>query len=616
MTGICGWIDHTSPNTDPNTIASRMTSNLAGAGKDQQSASEHLCLAGRFKNASNLFTSADGPTVAIDGQPRWTDRRFASIAESEGHGRAAAAAYSEYGTDMFQALAGVFALALYDPHSHRLILAIDRMGIRPLCYSVHSGSELVFGSTTDSVLASGRVDAAISSQSIYDYFFFHVIPSPTTIYSSIAKLEPGQYIELRDNIVRKGFYWQPEPGDRSASDIRELEQQLVPCIRTSISNCSPDADTAAFLSGGLDSSTVAGVANELFSEPLRAFSIGFAQEGYDEVEYARIAADHFDLDLRTYYVTPDDVADSINPIASAYDEPFGNSSAIPTYFCAKVADADGVQLMLAGDGGDELFAGNERYATQKLFDLYTKIPRGIRGSLIEPITSNVPMGWSRITHKIKRYVEQAMVPMPERLQTYNYLHMHDPATVFHRDFLSTVDADHPFESMRDWYHRIETDDLIDKMLFFDWKLTLADNDLRKVNTMCDLVGVDVAYPMLDDELVSFSTRVPSRHKLRRRELRHFFKQSMQGVLSEKTLNKGKHGFGLPFGEWLRSSQRLQSVVSESMERLKTRDIFSEEFIQYVISMHRTDHAAFYGTVVWVLVTLDTWLHSRESRHHQ
>ncbi len=612
MTGICGWVQYAIPKADPSEVARKMECELPGAGDPHRSISQSAYIGGKFSSSHDLCSHANGLVVAIEGTPQFENARYRSIAQSDGNAKAVATAYEHEDVGLLDSVSGAFSLAMYDPLADRLVLAIDRMGIRSLCYAAVPRG-LVFGSTTAAVLGHSDVDPSVSRQSIYDFFFFHVVPSPATIYSGISKLEPGQLIEFRNDTLRTDYYWTPKPGARAKSERRALERELIPCLRSAVDRCKPDADTGAFLSGGLDSSTVCGIANESAPAKLRAYTIGFAQEGYDEVEYAKVAANHFGLDLKTYYVTPSDVAESIEQIGGAYDEPFGNSSAIPTYFCAKIAKEDGVSLMLAGDGGDELFAGNERYATQKLFDVYSRVPSIIRRLLIEPVLMNVPMGWSMPSHKLKRYVEQARVPMPDRLQTYNYLQMYDPATIFERGFLDSIDVSHPLGVMRQWYERGGGDDLVDKMLFFDWKLTLADNDLKKVNTMCDLAGVDVAYPLLDADLVALSTRVRSQDKISGSQLRAYFKRSTQSLLPEETLHKGKHGFGLPFGEWLRSSEELRSVVAENIRRLKSRGIFCEQFIADVETRHRTDHAAFYGTVVWVLVLLEIWLNARDVR---
>ena len=246
---------------------------------------------------------------------------------------------------------------------------------------------------------------------------------------------------------------------------------------------------------------------ELRQREGEAYSIGFSAEGYDEMAFARITAKHFDIKLNEYYVTPQDVVDALPLIATSYDEPFGNSSALPAYFCAKMAVENGVNTLLAGDGGDEIFAGNERYVRQNVFEHYSKVPALLRKALVEPITELLPNAIAPVA-KASSYIAQANMPLPDRLQSYNFLHRHPATEVFTEDFLAEVNTALPLEIQREIYHRPTDAGRLNRMLYLDWQITLADNDLRKVSHMCSLAGVDVVYPMLDDALVEFSCKIP------------------------------------------------------------------------------------------------------------
>lgn len=547
-----------------------------------------------------------GLAVAIEGDPRWSNPRHAAIAAERGHGRALLAAYGEQHDHFLRGLAGTFALAIVDDRVGKVLLAIDRMGIRPLCYAVDASGAFVFGSTAAAVLAEGAVDAAIAPQSLYNYVYFHVVPSPATIYERVFKLEPGQVCVFREGRASSEFYWTPGVAPEQVADANSLQTSLLSEMRSAIARAKPDQQTGAFLSGGLDSSTVCGLANEIV-HPLRAFTIGFSDERYNEVEYARATAKHFGLDLHEYYVTPDDIADALETVATAYDEPFGNSSALAVYFCALRAKEAGITRLLAGDGGDELFAGNERYATQQLFEYYHRVPKTIRTWAAEPVLLRLPTAWSTLTRKARRYVEQARVPMPERLQTYNYLHMNSPHEVFEDAFLKNVDVRNPIEQMAQWYRRHDSAEFVDQMLRFDWKLTLADNDIRKVNRMCAAAGIDVAYPLLDDSLVELSLRIPADVKMKNRELRHFYKRVVDGFLPQKVIHKKKHGFGLPFGIWLATTPRLQEIVVRRIEAFREREIVKSSVLDALLRSHRADNNAYYGNIIWVLVVLESWL---------
>jgi asparagine synthase (glutamine-hydrolysing) len=609
MTGICGWIDRAGARAEQEARLDRMVEALPGGGRECESVFDAGAMGG-------LLTEAAGDSIPseiygfIDGKPRWADVRLGEIDRAMGASAALCRAYLDDPDNFLNKILGAFALAVWDARTERLVLAVDRLGSRPLCYADLGGSSLLFGSTTDSIRAHGALETSVSNQSVFNYMYFHVVPSPRTIFSGIEKLEPGQRITFEGGRLTKETYWAPNFSSAGESP-GELSAQLFQVIRSAVQSQCDGPSTGAFLSGGLDSSTVSGFANECMDEPIRAYTIGFSQQGYDEMEFARIAAKHFGLDHRTYYVVPEDIAESIQTIIGGFDEPFGNSSVIPAYFCAAKAKEEGIAKLLAGDGGDELFAGNERYARQKLFQSYWKLPEFLRVSMLEPLFLKHLTSDALPVRKVRRYIEQARVPMPDRLQTYNYLHLNDPRTIFTTEFLDVVDIVAPVTDMREWYDRQPDLDLLNRMLYFDWKLTLADNDLRKVNRACELAGVEVSYPFLDDEVVEFSTHIPSRRKLTTANLRRFYKEAFQHYLPPAIIKKEKHGFGLPFGEWLLTCEKLQDIIFSSVSDLRRRDIFAESFIEQLLHQHKHEHAAYYGNFVWILAVLEIWLKSRE-----
>jgi len=361
----------------------------------------------------------------------------------------------------------------------------------------------------------------------------------------------------------------------------------------------------AFLSGGTDSSTIAGMLGQVTGQPARTYSIGFNAQGYDEMEFARIAARHFGTRHQEYYVTPDDVVSAIPLIAAVHDQPFGNSSAVPTYYCAKLAKNDGVDVLLGGDGGDELFGGNERYAKQYLYSLYSDLPHALRKGLIEPFLGVLPS--KGILGKVQRYVGNASIPMPARYDNYNLLERLGSEVVFTAEFLNAVDARQPRAMMEQAYNGAQAQSLINRMLALDLRFTLADNDLPKVTRSCELACVDVKYPLLSDSVVTFSSSLPPRMKLKGTRLRYFFKEALRGFLPDEIITKTKHGFGLPFGPWLRAHRPLQQIALDSLADLKKRGIIRSEFIDELTTRHVESHADYYGTMVWVLMMLEQWL---------
>jgi asparagine synthase (glutamine-hydrolysing) len=427
-----------------------------------------------------------------------------------------------------------------------------------------------------------------------------VIPSPGSIYSGISKLQPGEFLEFNNGQLTRDFYWQLRYNDSHCSK-KELLAQLQAQLAQSVAACEPDQQTGAFLSGGLDSSTVTGFYQKIANRPIDAFTMGFDANGYDEMEYARNTAAHFKVKLHEYYVTPADVLQAMPLIAQTYDEPFGNDSAVPAYYCAKFARELGMTQLLAGDGGDELFAGNSRYAKQKVFDIYSHVP-GIAKSILEPLVFNL-----RPLRKVKSYIEQADIAMPERMESYNFLHRTPLAEIFSEDFLKQIDAGQPLQDLRSTYDRTPNNDLIKQMLFLDGKFTLADNDLRKVNRMCDLAGVDVRYPMLQENLVEFSATIPSKWLMEGFNLRSFYKQGLRDFLPKETLTKSKKGFGLPFGVWMSSDKALKQFALDNLDGIAKRGFLNPSYINHLINLHQSGHASYYGIMIWILVMLEQWL---------
>ena len=606
MKGVCGWFGGGLVQDAPQ-VLERMSQSLGAAGTG--GASHAAPQRAIFQTGAQPPSALEQHRIsaAICGHLRWKDPEFDALAKSQGHHAALIEAYRRYGEYLLHYIEGHFALAVLDPERRRALLAVDRIGAYPMCYAQTKDGTLVFGSTTDAVRGHPGVAAQISMQSLYDYIYFHMIPSPETVYTGLSKLEPAQCLLFENGQAHLRFYWQPAFIESSGKKFGELQDEFLKLVRGAVVRCGPDENTGAFLSGGTDSSTVSGMLAGLQPDAARTYSIGFAAEGYDEISYARIASNHFHTRQHEYYVTPEDVADAIPDIARAYDEPFGNSSAIPTYYCARMAQQDGVRVLLAGDGGDELFGGNARYAKQKVFDLYQRIPAGLRGGMVEPLFVGLPFSkWLPPTRKVRSYIEQARVPMPERMESYNFLSRTDPRTIFQANFLDAVNPGHPLALLQEVYQRAPTPSLLNRMLYLDWKITLADNDLRKVNRMCALAGIEVRYPMLDDELVAFSARVAPELKLKGLKLRYFFKKSLRNFLPDEILNKPKHGFGLPFGEWLKTSPQLQEVVYTSLEAFKARGIVRPEFIDELIATHRSGHASYYGTMLWVFAFLEQW----------
>lgn len=606
MSGLCGWFGGDSHPGAATRNLDAMAATLSGVHGAARSASIAGCgVAVSADPAADLFQS-EGVIAAMVGHPQWRDPQLAQIARTQGNARALSELFRDADHHALNGLAGEFVAVYLDSRRQHYWLAVDLMGIRPLAYAP-SAAGVIFGSGLENLLPHSAIQARLDPQAIYDYLYFDMIPSPRTIYRDVHKLEPAQYLHSNHGKLHLGYHWLPRFIDDISRGTTE-NGKLLDQLRRAVQRCEPDARTGAFLSGGLDSSTVAGLLAEVSPHAARTYSMGFNTAGYDEIEYARAAARRFGLDAREYTITPENVVEALPQIARHYDEPFGNSSALAVYWCARIARNDGITTLLAGDGGDELFAGNERYAKQKVFELYSCVPPFLRRAILEPVICRFP-GGRHIPpiRKAASYIRQANVPLPDRLQTYNRLHLHAIDAIFDPDFVAQIDADAPIRMLRATYARPTTHSSLHRMLYLDWKITLADNDLRKVNRMCQLAGIDVRYPMLDTDLVQFSTKIPAAIKLRRFNLRDYYKRELRDFLPTEIIHKPKHGFGLPFGVWLRDHAALQEMLNDNLSTFRRRGYVRSDYLDQLLHRHRTEHASFYGTHLWIFMMLEMWL---------
>lgn len=510
--------------------------------------------------------------------------------------------------DIYNQLAGFFVAVIVNKTTGDIQVVNDHIGSVPLF--CHRHNEAWFICTSLKLLEHHLGGSPeISKQAIFNYFYYHCIPAPFTIYKDTFKLMPGAVATLAvDGNHQQTTLYNPE-FKQSSTDLDALKKRcaeiISDCVKTNVSS-----DCGAFLSGGLDSSTVAGMLAKHSDNP-RTFSIGFEAEGYDETEYALITANHFATEHKVHYLQPEEIEQNFIEVAAFFDEPFGNSSSMAAYVCAKFAKENKVGRLLAGDGGDEIFAGNERYAKQKIFEVYGKLGSYIQAPL-KWAFCETPLGGIGPLKKGRSYIEQATTPLPDRLESYNFLNRFELDDMFENGFLSDVDKSIPLAEKQRRYHECTSDNFMDKMLYSDWKFTLADNDLVKVSKMCEMAGVEVKYPLLEKEVVDFSCTVPGDIKLPDTKLRDFYKQSFTGFLAQETLSKPKHGFGLPFGVWMKEQSALKDMTDKYLQNFKSRGIFKISFIEEAIDTYNQGHSGYYGELIWIMLVLEIWLASRES----
>jgi asparagine synthase (glutamine-hydrolysing) len=520
--------------------------------------------------------------------------------------------YKAQGTRFLNRLRGSFAIALWDAFKKTLIIGTDHFGTRSI-YVWGKDNRIAFATRIARLARCAEIPKLIERNSIYFYLNHSFIPAPFTIYKDIRRLEPGHFLQWTNGRVTCQRYWDMAydedsslTEDAAAESVRSCVQDSVRfALRTGVR----DERMGAFLSGGTDSSALVGLLSQISGKKTQSFSVGFDEAAYNEISYARIAARHFNSDAHEYFVRANEALEAMPTLAMAYDEPFGNSSAIPTYFCLKLARDAGMQIMFAGDGGDELFGGNERYITEKVFTLYHKIPSAAR-TLIDQTAKIIPTFYP--WRKIKNYVYKANLPACERFFTYQ-LYFRDHADEYLTDeFRESIDLEFALDVPRQHYFRAGNIAALNRLLYVDLKLAVADNDLFKVNRTAGIYGIQVRYPYLDPLVGRISGKIPARLKVKGWSKRYIFKKAFENFLPKAILKKKKHGFGLPTGDWLRHNRGFRDLARSLLldSRAIQRGYLKRSAVEQLLKLHDSEASSYFATHIWNLMMLELW-----HRHH-
>jgi asparagine synthase (glutamine-hydrolysing) len=448
----------------------------------------------------------------------------------------------------------------------------------------------------------------VAPAAVYQYLNFSYVPAPLTALQGISKLPAGHRLDMQRGDVAIRRYWDARyPADLDRPEPERVHQ-LQRCLVDTVLDyrCGDAHGWGTFLSGGTDSSSISGLLAKVHPTPVQSFSIGFDEDGYDELGYSRIASSHYKLDAHEYRVSENDSVAVIPRLANAFDEPFGNASAIPTYYCADLAAQNGVSLMIAGDGGDEIFGGNERYRKDRIFDWYHRAPRAVRALGASIVGGLNGHDW-RLANRIKNFVHRASLPNPDRFYSDDSFASDHFDELLGDEFRAAVGRDDALDVQRRIYAMADADCDLHRLMYLDLQMTIADNDAVKVVRAAKLAGVQVAFPYLDRRLVDFAGRLPREDKVRGLNKRHLFKLATQDLLPEAIRNKKKQGFGLPISVWLRRDGAYRELAHDVVcsHRARQRGYFRPDFVQRLIERHQRgawDHAA----EIHQLLMLELW----------
>ncbi|MBN2320617.1 MAG: hypothetical protein JXR49_16175 [Acidobacteria bacterium] len=519
--------------------------------------------------------------------------------------------YKQKGDNFVRDLHGWFGIILYDLEQEALKAWTDHFGIRRLVYK---NTEDALGIASDLRILNGFFpeQPEIDPVAILEYLQYTCIPAPRTIYKNTERLPPGHILTSTPKTSSRK-YWNIRYREDRKRSLNKWTTETFDMIKSSVGLTTKHVDSpeqlGCFLSGGTDSSSISGLVGNITGQKPKTFSIGFEDPRYNEIEYARIAARHFKANHHEYFVTPDNVIDLLKKAYTVYDEPFGNSSIVPAYYCALSGVKNGVSHMIAGDGGDEIFGGNQRYANDRLFQRYFLIPKTIRSYILEPFVKS----WDSLKNSdnislVQRYIRRASIPVPDRYFSYDFLSSVNVPELFIPDFYNALNGADPLAAARRHFKNTDAGCDLNRWLFLDLAITITDNDLRKVTPMTELAGAVPRYPLLDHSLVEFSATIPANLKVRGRRLRYLFKECMRGFLPQETIKKQKHGFGLPFSVWLGENKTLRDFTFDTLgsNDARQRGYFRKDLLEWLWQQYNSESQVFYGDVLWIFLMLERW----------
>jgi len=521
--------------------------------------------------------------------------------------------YVRQGPQSINQLQGHFLILIILDKQQEVFIAQDKLGTFPCFYS-RNQQGLFFGNYLQAFYKQLDLSQQISLDAVYHYLYYHAVPSPLCIYKSFSRLLPGHYLIYQNDRLKSLPYWHPTIMNKPQGSFSQKKEQLHDHMRAAIQKHN-HGKLGAFLSGGIDSTSVLSLTTKAAGHPIDAFTIGFDAENFDEVEYAKIAAHKYQAQHHIYYLQAKDIISCFETLQTGLTQPFGNASLIPSYYCAKMAQKHKIDNLFAGDGGDELFGGNARYAKQILLSHYHAIPRLLRKYFIEP-SSKLLTSLDKISyvHKALSYIQQANTPMPQRMEAYNLLNRIGINSILNQDILSNINSHAPLQLLCHHYAQTDAKTILGRMLATDLKFTLTDNDLVKVRTACEVAGINVQFPLLDDKLMMFALNLPDKDKVKGQYLRAFYKKAMSNMIPPKIINKNKHGFGLPYGLWMQEDKNLKAFTHDHLQLLKKRNWIQNNFIDKLFNQYLIEHPNYYGVMSWVLIMLEGWLQEHQSPH--
>jgi asparagine synthase (glutamine-hydrolysing) len=621
MCGIAGILRFDGRAADPG-LVERMTDALAHRGPDGRGV--HVCgslgLGHRRLSIIDLTAAARQPLANEDGSVLVTYNgeiyNFQDVRgelQARGHvfrsrtdSEVIVHAYEEWGPECLSRFNGMFAFALWDARRRRLWLVRDRLGVKPLFYSV-APEALRFGSEIKAVLADPDVARRLDTDALATFLAFNYLPAPDTLFQGVSQVEPGHYLLVeQDGAVRDVAYWDvvfvedEDPGERAC--VERLSALLSDSVRLRLVS---DVPLGVFLSGGVDSSGVAYWMSRHQSAPVKSFSIGFGERSHDELEYARevagaIGADHHEQILDA------DAASLLPSIVRHAEEPTADSSMVAVYHLAALARR-GVTVVLSGDGADDILAGYETYQAHYLHRAYRLLPRALRRGLIAPLLGALGPSDAKVglVEKLQRFVAAGDLPPDDAHASWRQVFEAPVRRRLLAPLAGAMRRD-PLDRYREAFARTNARHPLNRMLYVDMRVYLPADMLVKIDRMTMAHGLEAREPYLDYRLVEFAARVPPRWKLRRlSQKKYLLKAALAGRVPPRALHRRKQGFNVPKGRWIREGLRPFVMDTLSPARVRALGVLDPATVSGLLDDHfrrKADHSH----RIWSLLVLASW----------
>lgn len=510
--------------------------------------------------------------------------------------------YEEYGPGLLGHLRGAFAFALLDGKENRLFLARDRAGKRPLSYTVSNG-KFIFASEIKSILKHPGIRREVNKRAIHDFLTYQYVPYPQTAFKGIYKIPPAHYLELGDGDIEIKKYWQADFSKRLILPEAEYKVRIKELFEEAVKlRLVSDVPLGAFLSGGLDSSIVVGVMSKLMKSPVKTFSIGFEEQEFSELKFARIIAEKFKTEHKEYIVRPD-VKNILPKLVWHYDEPYSDSSAVPSYYLAKMASRE-VKVALNGDGGDENFAGYPRHKAVRLYEYFDLLPGSLK-KIISKNSINIPEK-NQYFRKARSFAETLGYSLPGRHARYicifdNYR----KKDLYSDEFRKLTEDINSYEFLADLHSIANGFDYLDRIMAADILSYLPGDLLVKMDIACMANSLEGRSPFLDHKFMEFAARIPSGLKLKGFNAKYILKKAYSDIIPPQILRRHKMGFGVPIAKWLRTDLREMFLDNVFSKKALERGYFNREYLNKITSEHM-EKKADHGYRLWALLMLELW----------